>query len=164
MEAPMGFEPAAHKLVRRVLETTRDPQLRRELTATLEKREMPSVPSPELLRQIDACPGCEHQEARTTRAGLCETHRSRWNLELCSADAVAADGNAELSQIMHTLLADENHSRKLLGTLERQMRALHLVWEAHQIGAVRLPDRIAEAVRQARAATPDKSRSIKHAS
>jgi len=161
MEVPMGFEPAASKRLRHVWATTRDPELRRELSATLEEIEMPFVPSPELLRQIDACPGCEHQENRQTRAGLCDTHRSRWNLELCSADAVAADGNAELNQIMQTLLADENHSRKLLGTLERQLRALHLVWEAHQIGAVRLPDRIAEAVRQAANA---KTRSIKQAS
>ena len=162
----MGFEPsaAAQKRLRRVWASTRDPLLRSELSATLEEIEMPFVPSPELLRQIGACPGCEHQEKRESRAGLCETHRARWNLEVCSADSVAADGNAELNQIMHTLLADENHSRKLLGTLERQMRALHLVWEAHQLGAVRLPERIAEAVRAARSPAADKTRTAKQPS
>lgn len=162
----MGFEPAAAKRLRRVWATTHDPALRRELSATLEEPEMSFVPSPELLRAIDACSGCEHRDHRVTRDGLCETHRSRWNLELCSVNSLTDDGDAELSQIMRTLLADENHSRQLLGALERQLRALHLVWDAHQIGAVRLPDRIAEAVRLARLSTPTagKPKTIKHAS
>ena len=162
----MGIEPFAQKRLRRVWETTRDPILRRELSATLEELEMPFVPSPELLRQINTCSGCEHQDGRVTRDGLCETHRSRWNLELCSVHSFTDDGDAELNQIMRTLLADENHSRQLLGALERQLRALQLVWDAHQIGAVRLPDRIAEVVRQARLSTPTsgKSKTIKHAS
>jgi hypothetical protein len=161
----MGFEPAAAKRLRRVWDTTRDPVLRRELGATLEEIEMSFVPSPELLRSIDACSECEHQHGRATREGLCETHRSRWNLELCSASSFTDDGDAELNQIMRTLLADENHSRQLLGALERQLRALHLVWDAHQIGAVRLPERIAEAVRVARLSSPTtKPEAVKHAS
>src|SRR2546430_11971642 len=161
----MGIEPFAQKRLQRVWATTRDPILRRELSATLEELEMPFVPSPELLRQISNCPGCQHQDARVTREGLCETHRSRWNLELCSTGSFTDDGDAELNQIMRTLLADENHGRQLLGTLERQLRALHLVWDAHQIGAVRLPDRIAEAGRPARLSTPTgTSKAIKHAS
>jgi hypothetical protein len=162
----VGFEPAAAKRLRRVWATTSDPVLRRELSATLEEIEMPFVPSPELLRQINDCSGCEHQDGRVTRDGLCETHRSRWNLELCSVHSFTDDGDAELNQIMRTLLADENHSRQLLGALERQLRALQLVWDAHQIGAVRLPDRIVEVVRQARLGTPTsgKSKTIKHAS
>ena len=128
---------------------------------------MPFVPSPGLLRQIAACLGCEHQDHRTTRDGLCETHRSRWNLEICSVNSFTDDGDAELNEIMRTLLADENQGRQLLGALERQLRALHLVWDAHQIGAVRLPDRIAEAVRLARLSAPavgEKPKSIKQAS
>jgi hypothetical protein len=161
----MGFEPAAATRLRRVWATTRDPILRRELGATLEETEMPFAPSSELLRTISECPECSHQVGRVTREGLCETHRSRWNLELCSANSFTDDGDAELNQIMRTLLADENHSRQLLGALERQLRALHLVWDAHQIGAVRLPDRIAEAVRVARLSTPTtKPKTIKHAS
>ena len=164
----MGFEPSAQKRLHRVWATTRDPMLRRELSTTLEDLEMPFVPSPELLRQISACSGCEHQDHRVTRDGLCEIHRSRWNLELCSVNSFTDDGDAELNQIMRTLLADENHGRQLLGALERQLRALQLVWDAHQIGAVRLPDRIAEVVRLARLSTPaastSKSKSIKQAS
>ena len=164
----MGFEPAGQRRLRRVWATTRDPILRQELSATLEELEMPFVPSPELLRQINDCAGCEHHEGRDSRAGLCESHRARWNLELCSSEAFTDDGDAELNRLMQTLLADENHGRQLLGALERQLRALHLVWDAHQIGAVRLPDRIAEAVRLARLSTPEsrpgKSKSIKQAS
>jgi hypothetical protein len=161
----MGFEPAAAKRLRRVWATTRDPSLRRELGATLEETEMPFAPSSELLRTISECSECIPQAGRVTREGLCETHRSRWNLELCSANSFTDDGDAELNQIMRTLLADENHSRQLLGALERQLRALHLVWDAHQIGAVRLPDRIAEAVRLARLSTPTvKPKAIKHVS
>lgn len=164
----MGFEPAAQRRLRRVWATTRDPILRRELSTTLEELEMPFVPSPELLRQVSECPGCEQQDGRDSRAGLCESHRARWNLEVCSSESFTADGDAELSQLMQMLLADENHGRQLLGALERQLRALHLVWDAHQIGAVRLPDRIAEAVRVARLSTPapspGKTKSIKQAS
>jgi hypothetical protein len=164
----VGFEPSAQRRLHRVWATTSDPILRRELRTTLEDPEMPFVPSPELLRQINSCAGCEHQDHRMTRDGLCETHRSRWNLELCSVDSFTDDGDAELNQIMRTLLADENHGRQLLGTLERQLRALHLVWDAHQIGAVRLPERIAEVVRLARlgapASVPGKSKSVKQAS
>ena len=162
----MGFEPAAQRRLRRVWATTRDPILRHELSATLEEFEMPFVPSPELLRQISACPGCEQQDGRDSRAGLCENHRARWNMELCASEAFTDDGDAELNQIMQTLLADENQGRQLLGALERQLRALHLVWDAHQLGAVRLPDRIADAVQAARSSVPDqgKSKSIKQAS
>jgi hypothetical protein len=120
----MGFEPAASARLRRVWETTRDPLLRRELSTTLEDLEMPFVPSPELLRLIASCPGCEQHENRTTRVGLCETHRSRWNLELCSVDAFSDEGDADLNKIMNSVLADETSGRKLLVALERQLRAL----------------------------------------
>jgi hypothetical protein len=164
----MGFEPAARTRLRRMWATTRDPNLRRELRDTLEELEMPFVPSPELLRQISSCPGCEHHETRDSRDGLCETHRSRWNLELCSSDSFADDGDADLNKLMTSVLADENSGRKLLTALERQLRALHLVWDAHQIGAARLPDQVAEAVRLARlnlpAPNPSTTKSIKQAS
>jgi hypothetical protein len=164
----MGFEPAARTRLHRVWETTRDPLLRQELGSTLEELEMPFVPSPELLRHIASCTGCEHQEHRVTREGLCETHRSRWNLELCSTDAFSDEGDADLNKIMNSVLADENSGRKLLTALERQLRALHLVWDAHQIGAVRLPDQVVEAVRLARlnqpATRPGHLKPVKHAS
>ena len=164
----MGFEPAATSRLQRVWATTRDPQLRQELGTILEDPEMSFAPSSELLQQIRSCPECEHQERRVTRDGLCETHRSKWNLELVSTETFADDGDADLNKIMTSVLADENSGRQLLVTLERQLRALHLVWDAHQIGAVRLPDQVVEAVRLARQNQgPPRSgaaRAVKHAS
>jgi hypothetical protein len=163
----MGFEPRAESRLKRVWATTRDPLLRQELGAFLEDPAMSFAPSSELLQQIRNCMECEHHESRVTRDGLCEIHRSRWNLELVSKESLTADGDAALSSIMTSVLADENSGRSLLVTLERQLRALHLVWDAHQIGAVHLPEKVAEAVRLARQtqpATRGKPRSVKHSS
>lgn len=162
----MGFEPAASARLRRVWATTRDPLLRQELGSTLEDPEMSFAISSELMQQIRSCPECEHQDRRVTRDGLCETHRSRWNLEVVSNEKTAEDGDSDLSRIMTSVLADENSGRRLLVTLERQLRALHLVWDAHQIGAVRLPDQVVEAVRLARQnqAPPQAPARVKHAS
>lgn len=162
----MGFEPRADSRLRRVWATTRDPLLHQELGTILEDPAMSFAPSSELLQQIRSCTECEHQERRVTRDGLCETHRTKWNLELVSKESIAADGDTALNTIMNSLLADENTGRSLLVALERQLRALHLVWDAHQIGAVQLPDKVAEAVRQARQASQPRpgGRAVKHAS
>jgi hypothetical protein len=162
----MGFEPRASSRLQRVLETTRDPLLRQELGTILEDPAMSFSPSSELLQQIRNCTECEHHERRATRDGLCEFHRSKWNLELVSKDSFADDGDATLNTIMNSVLADENSGRRLLVTLERQLRALHLVWDAHQIGAVRLPEQVAEAVRLARQTSQPRAaaRAVKHAS
>lgn len=163
----MGFEPNAALRLQRVWATTRDPLLRQELGTILEDPAMSFVPSSELMQQIRSCLECEHQDRRVTRDGLCEIHRSRWNLELVTRESSADDGDAQLNTIMNSVLADENSSRRLLVTLERQLRALHLVWDAHQIGAVRLPEQVAEAVRLARQANPQPrpgARAVKHAS
>ena len=161
----MGLEPRAASRLARVWATTRDAQLRQELGTTLEDPAMSFVPSSELLQQIRSCPECEYTETRATREGLCETHRSRWNLELVSRESLADNGDAQLNTIINSVLADENSGRRLLVALERQLRALHLVWDAHQIGAVHLPDQVAEAVRLARQTPqPRGTRSIKHAS
>jgi hypothetical protein len=146
----MGFEPAAGSRLRRVWATTRDPLLHQELGTILEDPEMSFAPSSELLQQISNCPECEPQELRVTREGLCETHRTKWNLELVSQRPLANAGDTDLSNIMNSVLADENSGRRLLVALERQLRALTLVWDAHQIGAVHLPDQVVEAVRLAR--------------
>ncbi len=125
---------------------------------------MSFAPSSELLQQVRNCAECEHHESRVTRDGLCEVHRSRWNLELVNQSR-ADDGDAMLNTIINSVLADENSGRRLLVTLERQLRALHLVWDAHQIGAVHLPDQVAEAVRLARQTPqPRGARAVKHAS
>ena len=164
----MGFEPSAGSRLRRVWATTRDPLLHQELGTILEDPEMSFVPSSVLLEQIRSCTECEHRENRVTRDGLCETHRSRWNLELCSTDAFADEGDSDLNRIMDSVLADEHSGRRLLVALERQLRALHLVWDAHQIGAARLPDQVVEAVRLARLnqgpPKPVAARTVKHAS
>ena len=127
---------------------------------------MSFAPSSELLQQIRNCTECEHHERRVTRDGLCEIHRSKWNLELVSAQSLADDGDAALNTIMNSVLADENSGRRLLVTLERQLRALHLVWDALQLGAVRLPEQVAEAVRLARQSAQPRpgARAVKHAS
>jgi hypothetical protein len=163
----MGFEPNASGRLQRVWATTRDPLLHQELGTILEDPAMSFAPSSELLHQIRNCPECEPNERRVTRDGLCETHRSRWNLELVSNESAADEGEKDLNRIMNSVLADENSGRQLLVALERQLRALHLVWDAHQLGAVRLPDQVAEAVRLARQTHPQPrtaARPVKHAS
>ena len=162
----MGFEPRAESRLKRVWATTRDPLLRQELGTILEDPAMSFAPSSELLQQIRNCAECEHHESRVTRDGLCEIHRSKWNLELVSKQSLADDGDAALNTIINSVLADENSGRRLLVTLERQLRALHLVWDAHQIGAVRLPEQVAEAVRLARQSPQPRPnpRAVKHAS
>jgi hypothetical protein len=160
----MGFEPRAESRLKRVWATTRDPLLHQELGTILEDPAMSFAPSSELLQQVRNCAECEHHESRVTRDGLCEVHRSRWNLELVNQSR-ADDGDAMLNTIINSVLADENSGRRLLVALERQLRALHLVWDAHQIGAVHLPDQVAEAVRLARQTPqPRGARAVKHAS
>src|SRR3954462_7575911 len=117
----MGFEPRAESRLKRVWSTTRDPQLRQELGTILEDPAMSFAPSSELLQQIRNCAECEHHESRVTRDGLCETHRTKWNLELVTKETLANDGDATLSTIMNGVLADENSGRNLLVTLERQL-------------------------------------------
>ena len=136
--------------LRRVWATTRDPLLRQELSTTLEDAKCRLPQAPALLQQIRSCPECEHQELRVTREGLCEERRSRWISSFCSTDAFVDGGDADLNKIMNTVLADENSGRRLLVAMERQLRALQLVWDAHQIGTVHLPDQVVEAVRLAR--------------
>jgi hypothetical protein len=161
----MGFEPRAESRLKRIWSTTRDPLLRQELGTILEDPAMSFAPSSELLQLIRNCAECEHHESRVTRDGLCEIHRSRWNLELVNQSRTD-DGDAMLNTIINSVLADENSGRRLLVALERQLRALHLVWDAHQIGAVHLPDKVAEAVRLARQTPQPRAaaRAVKHAS
>src|SRR5215212_8575630 len=166
MEDAMGIEANASARLRTMWATTRDPLLRQELGTILEDPAMSFAPSSELLQQIRNCTECEHRERRVTRDGLCEIHPTKWNLELVSKEALADDGDAALTTIMNSVLADETSSRHLLVALERQLRALHLVWDAHQIGAVKLPEKVAEAVRLARQIQPSprgKTRGVKHA-
>ena len=47
---------------------------------------MSFVPSAELLRDIALCAACTQDAPRAGRAGLCDDHRARWNLEACMAE------------------------------------------------------------------------------
>src|SRR3954468_19156269 len=104
--ACMGFEPHAATRLAHIWATTSDPLLRQELGTILEDPEMSFAPSSELLQQIRGCPECEPSDRRVARAGLCEIHRSRWNLELVSKESFADDGDADLNRIMTSVLAD----------------------------------------------------------
>jgi hypothetical protein len=150
----MGIEPNASHRLRLLWATTLDGQLRRDLSTALEAIGMSFVPSADLLRQIAICPTCESRQADGGRDGLCETHRARWNLELCLDSQEREGEDRALDRIMTGVLASEQNARAILAALDRQLRALHLVWEAHERGAVRLPDRIAESVHEARLNIP----------
>jgi hypothetical protein len=154
----MGFEPNAAQRLQFLLATTQDPQLRSELRTALEAHGMPFLPSAELNRQIMGCPACATHDVASGsdrgREGLCEAHRARWNLELCLADSGKEPGEDALDRIMRGVLSSEQNGRALLAALDRQLRALQLVWEAHERGAIRLPERVAESVRLARLNVP----------
>lgn len=111
---------------------------------------MSYVPSAELLREIALCATCTQDAPRTGRAGLCERHRARWNLEACMAESstVAAEQES-LGGLAQTLLSHEEAGAQLLTAFDRQRRALRLVWEAHARGAVRLPESVAATVERA---------------
>ena len=152
----MSIEPNARRRLQLVYATTRDTQLLNELRQVLEEDQMSFVPSAELLREIALCAACTREEvsgSRASRAGLCEVHRSRWNLEACMA---ATDGgaNESLQRLVQGLLASPDAGAQLLMAFERQRRALRLVMEAHARGAVRLPDSIAASVARACDSSP----------
>ena len=117
---------------------------------------MTFVPPPDLLKQVADCAACEPTRPQVTRDGLCESHRARWNLEMCLAEPSdsSVSGGRALDTIMSGVLSSEQSGRAILAAMDRQLRALHLVWEAHERGAVRLPDRVAESVRSARFSLP----------
>jgi hypothetical protein len=150
----MSIEPNARRRLQLVCATTRDPELMAELRQVLEEDPMSFVPSANLLRDIALCAACTQDGSRTTRAGLCDTHRARWNLEACMAETSEATDQASLQPLVQGLLASPDAGAQLLSAFERQRRALGLVLEAHARGAVRLPDRIADTVERAWSSGP----------
>ena len=56
--------------------------------------------------------------------------------------------------LVRRALSTEDGGTQLLAAYERQVRALDMVWEAHRLGAVKLPEAVAEKVEQARVAQP----------
>jgi hypothetical protein len=134
-----------------------DPVLGQELVGALEDETMEQVPSVDLARAIARCPHCNTLHAGTSsREGLCEAHRARWNLEACMTDEPDREAMTEgyLETLVRRALSTEDGGTQLLAAYERQARALEMVWEAHRRGAVRLPESIAEKVEQARIAPP----------
>ncbi len=150
----MSIEPNARRRLRLVYATTRDPELLNDLRQVLEEDPMSFVPSADLLRDIALCDACAKHAPRPARAGLCEDHRARWNLEACMADAEDGGEAASLQRLVRALLASPDGGVQLLSAFDRQRRALRLVWEAHARGAVRLPESIADTVERACASGP----------
>src|SRR6478609_8206805 len=150
----MSIEPNARRRLQLVCATTRDPDLMTELRQVLEEDQMSFVPSADLLRDIALCAACTQDGCRTNRAGLCDSHRARWNLEACMAQNSEATEQASLERLVQALLMSPEGGAQLLSAFDRQRRALRLVLEAHARGAVRLPDSIARTVERAATSGP----------
>ena len=148
-EALMSIEPNARRRLQLVCATTRDPELLKDLRQVLEEdHTMSFVPSGDLLRDIALCVACIQDGPRAARAGLCDDHRARWNIEACMADTSAGE-DPSLQLLVHGVLTSPDGGAQLLSAFDRQRRALRLVLEAHARGAVRLPESIAETVERA---------------
>jgi len=148
------LEPNARRRLQLVAATSRDSELVKDLRLALEEDyTMSFVPSAELLREIALCAACTQDAPRSGRAGLCDTHRSRWNLEACMAET-AEPQDESLERLVSGALASANDGAQLLSAFDRQRRALRLVLEAHARGAVRLPESIARTVEHAASAGP----------
>lgn len=151
----MSIEPNARRRLRLVAATTRDPELQKDLRLVLEEEPMSFVPSGDLLRDVALCPACTQDAPRSGRAGLCDDHRARWNLEACMTRPVDAEGDdGSLERLVHGVLTSPEGGVQLLSAFDRQRRALRLVLEAHARGAVRLPESIAQTVERACATAP----------
>jgi hypothetical protein len=145
------IEPNARRRLQLVAATSRDVALVMDLRQVLgEDHTMSFVPSAELLRDIALCSACTQDAPRSGRAGLCDDHRSRWNLEACMASSDTAEES--LDRLVSGVLQDGG--AQLLSAFDRQRRALRLVLEAHARGAVCLPDSIARTVERAAASGP----------
>jgi hypothetical protein len=150
----MSIEPNARRRLQLVLATSRDHELVKDLRQVLEEDSMAFVPSAELLRGIAMCAACTQDAPRSGRAGLCDDHRSRWNLEACMAHTSDEGADPSLQRLVTGVLASPEGGAELLSAFDRQRRALRLVLEAHARGAVRLPESIAETVERACATEP----------
>jgi hypothetical protein len=145
----VSIEPNARRRLQLVCATTRDAELKSELRQVIEEESMSFVPSAELLRAIALCAACTQDVPRAARAGLCDDHRARWNLEACMATNDVASEEPSLERLVSGVLSQPDGGAELLSAYDRQRRALTLVLEAHARGAVRLPERLAETVERA---------------
>jgi hypothetical protein len=148
------IEPNARRRLQLIAATSRDAALVKDLRQVLgEDHTMSFVPSAELLRDIALCSACTQDAPRSGRAGLCDDHRARWNLEACMANSDDA-GEDSLDRLVTGVLQSADGGAQLLSAFDRQRRALRLVLEAHARGAVCLPDSIARTVERAAASGP----------
>ena len=152
----MSLEPNAPVRLRQVLSTTSDLVLKKELQQALESATMSFVPSVGLRNVIAACESCRADGATPVdRAMLCDTHRARYNLELCADRAVLQDGPVEhLDALMRRAMASGELGTELLVAFRRQAKALDAVWEAYRRGAAQLPDPVAANVERALVKVP----------
>lgn len=149
------IEPNARRRFQLIAATSRDPALVKDLRQALgEDHTMSFVPSAELLRDVALCAACTQDAPRSGRAGLCDGHRARWNLEACMASTNDVGEDASLDQLVHGVLQSSDGGAQLLSAFDRQRRALRLVLEAHARGAVCLPESIARTVERAATAGP----------
>lgn len=152
------IEPNARRRLQLIAATSRDPELVKDLRQVLEEDPtMSFVPSADLLRDIALCAACTQgtqDGTRSRRAGLCDDHRTRWNLEACMAQSSDASEEASLNRLVYGVLQSPDGGAQLLSAFDRQRRALRLVLEAHARGAVRLPDSIARTVERAATSGP----------
>jgi hypothetical protein len=154
----MGLEPKARARLKLVCRSTKDPVLRHELAFALEDCAMSLVPSRDLVNEIDECPDCSvsmEDGGVPGREGLCETHRSRWNLEACLARPETEDmADSYLDRLVLRAMASGTTGAELLSAFECQARALDMVWEAHRLGVAQLPPGVAASLERARTAMP----------
>lgn len=149
------IEPNARRRLQLIARTSRDAALVRDLRQVLgEDHTMPFVPSAELLRDIALCVACTQDAPRSGRAGLCDDHRARWNLEACTSKTGDAAETWSIERLVHGVLESPEDGLQLLSAFDRQRRALRLVLEAHARGAVSLPDSIARTVERAATSGP----------
>lgn len=152
----MSIEPNASQRLQLVFKSTSDFVLRMELQQVLNIPTMSFVPTVALRNLIASCELCRSEgTAPIDRAELCDTHRARYNLEVCADRAALADGPVEhLDDLMRRAMASGELGTELLTAFRRQARALDAVWEAYRRGAAQLPDGVAANVERALVKVP----------
>ena len=152
----MGFEPNAPQRLRLLRDSTTDYFLRFELQQVLESSPMPFVPTVGLRNVIAGCDACRSDGiAPIDRTQLCDAHRARYNVEICSDRAALEEGPLDhLDDLMRRAMASGELGTELLAAFRRQARALDTVWEAYRRGAAQLPDGVAAGVELALVKVP----------
>jgi hypothetical protein len=147
----MSLEPNPAQRLRQVLDTTSDLVLRMELQQLLESAPMSFQPTINLRNVIASCDTCRSDgTSPIDRAALCDSHRARYNLEICADRAALQEGPSDhLDDLMRRAMASGEMGTELLAAFRRQAQALDAVWEAHRRGAAHLPDAVAANVERA---------------